>query len=72
MVRNEESFLPPHENSPSIAIGHGQMWSPELILDMPKGRETLPMHHIFLFIRTPLLRQKAVAAANDFCVKVGC
>lgn len=72
VVRDKESFLPPHENGPPIAIRHGEMWSPEFVLDMPESRETLPMDHIFLFVRSPFFCQKAVAAADYLCVKVSC
>lgn len=70
MVRDKKSLLPPHEHGSPIAIRHGQMWPPELVLDMPESREALPMYHILLFICSPLLRQKAISIANDFCVKV--
>ena len=71
MVGDKESFLPPHEHSPPIAIRHGQMRSPQFVLDMPKCWEALPMNHVFLFVCSPLLGQKAIAAADYLCVKVG-
>jgi hypothetical protein len=27
MVGDKESFLPPHKNSPTVVLGHGQVWS---------------------------------------------
>lgn len=72
MVRNEEPFLPPHENGTTIAIRHGELRSFELILDVAEGREAVPVHHIFLFVGAPFLGQEAITIAYDFRVKVGC
>lgn len=72
VVGNEESFLPSHEDGPAVAIWHGQVGSLELILDVAERREALPVHHVFLLVGAPLLRQKTIAAAYDFCVKISC
>lgn len=42
----------------------------EIIFDVFEGIEPLPMHHILLFRSAPILRQKSISTADDFCVEV--
>jgi hypothetical protein len=70
MVRDKESFLPAHKNSPAVIIRHGKVWSLQVVLNVSECREALPMDHVLLFRGTPVACQKAVTAANDFGIKV--
>lgn len=47
-------------------MGHVQ-----LVLHMPEGGEPRPVGHVFLLVRSPVLRQEAIAIADDFSVKIG-
>lgn len=72
MVRDKESFLPAHKDSAMVIVRHGQVRSLQIVLNMSECREALPMDHVFLFRGTPVARQEAVTASNNFGVKVSC
>jgi hypothetical protein len=46
------------------------MWFLQLVLDMSESRETLPVDHVLLLVGTPILGQKSILAADDFCIKI--
>lgn len=71
MIRYQESLFPSHEHGTAVAVRHGQMRPLELVSDMAKSMKTLPMYHIVLFVRSPLLCQEPIPAAYDFGVEVG-
>lgn len=70
MVGYQEPLFPPHENRATVAVADGQVGLLQVALNMTESREPLPMDHVFLFIGAPFLRQKSIAAAYDFCVKI--
>ena len=72
MVWDKESLLPTHKDGPAVILGHGQVRSLQFVFNMPECREALPMNHVFLFRGTPIARQEAVAAPNNFGIEIGC
>lgn len=70
MVRHYELLLPAHEHGTSVCILHGQIWFLGFVPDVSERREAGPMDHVFLFGSAPLLREEAVAATDNLCVKV--
>lgn len=70
VVGNQELLFPPHEDSSSVGVFHGEVRLLELIADVPERRETAPMDHVFLLRRAPVPSQEAIPTANDLCVKV--
>lgn len=71
MVWDQELFLPPHEDCTTISVTHRQVWLLQLVLHMSESRESLPVDHILLLIRTPILCQEPVPTAYNLCIKVG-
>ena len=72
MVRDKESLLPTHKDSPTVVIGHCQVRSLQFVFNMSECWEALPVDHVFLFRGTPITSQEAVTAADNLCVKVSC
>jgi hypothetical protein len=72
MVRDKESLLPAHKDSPAVILGHGQVRSLQLVFNMSECWEALPVDHVFLFRGTPVARQEAVTAPNDFGIEIRC
>lgn len=70
MIRHQEPLLPPHEYCAAVAVGHREVRLLKFILHMLECIEPLPMHHIFRFIRTPVLRQEAISAPNNLRVEI--
>lgn len=71
MIRDQKLFLPPHENCTTISVTHRQVRLLQVVFHMSESRESLPVDHILLFIRTPILCQEPITAAYDLCIKVG-
>lgn len=72
MVRDQESLLPPHEDSATIPVTHRQKGLLQIILDMSESWETRPMDHVLLLIGAPVLCQESVSTADDFSVEIRC
>lgn len=70
MVRHKESLFPAHENSPPVVFWHGQVRPFEFVFYVAESRESLPMHHIFLFSRAPIASQKPVATPDDLGIEI--
>jgi len=72
MVWNQELFLPAHEDGASISIIDGQARTLCLVSNIAECRETGPMDDVLVFAGAPILGEKAIATADDLCVKIGC
>lgn len=70
VVGYQEPLLPSHEDGSAITVTHRQMRLPEFTLDMAECWEARPMNHVFVFISSPVLCQKAIPAADYFGIKV--
>ena len=70
MIWYQKPLFPSHEHCTTISVAHGQMRFLQLVLDVSKCRETLPVDHVLLLVGTPILCQKSILATNDFCIEV--
>jgi hypothetical protein len=70
MVRDEESLLPAHKDSPAVILRHGQVRPLQFTFNMSECWEPLPVDHVLLFRGAPIARQEAVTAANNFGIEV--
>jgi len=70
VVGDQKTLFPSHKHGSWVTV-YGQVWGLELVLNVPKSRETCPMHHVALLVGTPPPGQEAMTTANDFCIKVG-
>jgi hypothetical protein len=70
MIWHKEPFFPPHEDGTSITVARSEQGLLEVILYVLEGWETLPVHHVFLFSRTPVLSEETISAANNFGIKI--
>jgi hypothetical protein len=69
MIRNQEAFLPSHEDSTPVPVCHGEQGAFELVLHMFKRREAGPVDHIILFRGAPVLCQETITASDDFGIE---
>lgn len=75
MVRDEEVFLPTHEDILSLRhIPNDNRPFTSLFLIRPKGIELTPMAQVNLWAGTPtvMVGEKAVLGSNNLSLKVGC
>jgi len=72
VVWNQELFLPTHEDGASVSIIDGQARTLCLVPDVAESREAGPMDDVLVFTGAPVLSEKAIATADDLCVKIGC
>ena len=72
VIRDEEPFLPAHENRTAVTVGEGVAGLLQLVLDRLECREPLPVHHIVLLGSVPLPREEPMSAANDFGIEIRC
>lgn len=72
MVRDKESLLPAHKDSPAVILRHGQVRPFQFVFNMSECWEALPVYHVLLFGGAPIARQEAVTAANNFGIEVRC
>ena len=78
MVRDEEAFLPSHEDdslSLAVAFADGQVRAPEFGLEVTEGRESTPVGHILVLRRRVVIgsvsSEEPESFSHDLGVKVG-